>query len=331
MINKKMIYFITVFFINFYLFIMLDRLSYGLPGGFLISFIFAMLCVGPNSFAFLYGYRIVINKPTISWRKLYLKMLLSIFITAPISAIIFFYLKYQGTPKYWLKPFLSAFSSSIYFGTGILMFIIVSGIILLLMLFLLLDLERINKTVRILGYSAVLLSVLTLVFLYNCSSGGCRNKDFLIEMAIHRDNPYACNVPKLGVNFRSDIPTFFSTIKDPIPYPPSMLKTNCLYNYYSYNKPEDLPNNISSCILAKFGDEACIAYGLSTNPVPEQCEELKYFKNNYIDDPSLDPYSRCYYALALAKNTGKHCLKLNTYEDIKECLVLIIAENIKPK
>ncbi len=332
MANKKIFFFALLLFINAYLFILFDRLSYGLPAGFLISLFFAILFVGPSLFSFVYGYKLVSNEPIISWIKLYLKMLLSVLIPASISAIIFFYLKYQGISEYWIKVSHSVFSPVKFFGAGILIFVIISGIILFFMLILLLDINRFRKSIKILGYSAILLSVLTLVFLYHCSSDGCRNKESLVEKAIYQKNPDACNGPKLGINFRSNIPTFFSTIKDPIPYPTSILKINCLYNYYSSIKPEDLPDNISSCILAGFGNEACIAYGLSTHTEPDQCEELKYLKNDQMDDPSLTPYSKCYYALALARNKGKYCLKLNTYEDIKECSVLIIiTENVKPE
>ncbi len=298
---------IALLFINIFLFILFDRLSYGLPARIWLSFVLAFLLTATMVASILWSTKYAGNELNKSEERSYKTtfFILSTLLSFIISIIYTYVISKDGGPEGGL-----AFLVVVPFLT--LVFIIFSRASLSVMKYLLFDISRLQKAVHIFVITSILLLILDIFFLANCTTDGCKNPIALAKKALFEKNPTICKERQLRLDFRSKMPSLFMTNSDPTGGFGSP-RIQC-FDYYADERPDDLPIQIKRCIEIGFIDSDCIDHSFEVSPYPTQCEELITLDMDNVlgyNPDRMNSYSLCYRKLAFLQNESKYCEKVN--------------------
>ena len=316
--KNNLLYFLSSLFVGVYLLILFDRLIHGLPAGFFISIIFAILILFPVIFGALLFQRRAEAQATTTG-KAFIKMFLVSIPFAFINGCLFWIIKIWGVSGEQIFGYVA----TPLFG---IIFIIISALFVGLISILSSADTNIKRATKVIFSISIIFLFLVIGLLINCTSDGCRNVGALAKKAIIANDPKICSERKLWVDiykdFEIDFPSLFQINKDP--YPSVFVESDCLF---AYSSEKGDSGSIKVCIpIIGPGKSTCIYNNIEANPVADKCEELKGLDQNTKNlEFYNDAYSICYSALAKFLHDPKLCQSVdqNGRENRNRCYVEI--------
>ena len=315
--KNNLLYFLSSLFVGVYLLILFDRLIHGLPAGFLISIIFAILILFPTIVSALLFQKKAEAQVT-TRGKAFIKMFLVSIPLAFISGCLFWIIKMWGVSG---EEGVGLFITIPIFG---LIFISIPALVIGLISALSSTDENIKKATKIIFAISVFFLVVVVGLLINCTFNGCRNVGALAKKAISANDPAICKERKFWVDIYEDFnggyQVLFQTKKDP--YPSVFVESDCLFTYSSEKGDS---GSIKVCIpIIGPGKSTCIYNNIEANPIADKCEELKGLDQNTKNlEFYNDAYSMCYSALAKFLHDPKLCQSVdqNGRENRNRCYI----------
>ena len=298
--KNNLLYFLLSLFVGVYLLILFDRLIHGLPAGFLMSIVFAILILFPVIFSSLLFQRKV-EFQTTTRGKAFLKIFLVSIPFAFINGCFFWIIKLWGVSGKQTMGFIA----TPLFG---IIFIFISALFVGLISILSNTDTNIKRATKVIFSISIIFLFLVIGLLMNCTSDGCRNVGALAKKAISANDSKVCSERKLWVDiykdFEIDFPSLFQINKDP--YPSVFVESDCLF---AYSSEKGDSGSIKVCIpIIGPGKSTCIYNNIEANPVVDKCEELKGLDQNTKNlEFYNDAYSICYSALAKFLHEEKFC------------------------
>jgi len=316
-LKNNLLYFLSSLFVGVYLLILFDRLIHGLPAGFLISIIFAILILFPTIVSALLFQKKAEAQVT-TRGKAFIKMFLVSIPLAFISGCLFWIIKMWGVSG---EEGVGLFITIPIFG---LIFISIPALVIGLISALSSTDENIKKATKIIFAISVFFLVVVVGLLINCTFNGCRNVGALAKKAISANDPAICKERKFWVDIYEDFnggyQVLFQTKKDP--YPSVSVESDCLFTYASQKGEQD---SAKICInIIGPGKTTCINNIIEDRPDSKTCEELEGVDPNVKNlEFYNNAYSICYSALARSLQDEKYCEKVdqNGRENRNRCYI----------